>query len=83
MKCLQVRLYLVKALIQTIKEKEEHVSFVAYLITNLANIERSRIHLHERRSARKVKIVLFASKSVTTQIRVHMNYKRKFVYTQL
>ena len=70
MMCFQVRLYLIKASIQIIKKKEEHVSFVAYLITNVTNAERSRIHLHERSSARKIKIVLFDLKSVIMQIRV-------------
>ena len=38
MKCFQIRLYLIKALTQTIEKKEELVSFVAYLITNLINV---------------------------------------------
>ena len=37
-KCFQIRLYLIKALTQTIEKKEKHVSFVAHLITNLINV---------------------------------------------
>ena len=35
MRYFQVWLYLIKALIQTIKKRKEHVSFVACLITNV------------------------------------------------
>ena len=38
LKYFQVQLYLIKVLIQTIPQKEDHVSFVAYQIKNPTNI---------------------------------------------